>query len=129
MIMSFYSFAVVLIVLVSIVNAGEKVCPGYGFIRPPKDCKSTCSMENDECPFEKKCCFNMEQPCGFHCIVPKDNEPKIGKCPSPFSQVDNQYWMLCDGHFCDVDSECPSAEKCCSNFCGSSVCVHPVHNN
>jgi hypothetical protein len=123
--MSFYSFAVLLLVLVSVANAGEKVCPGYGFMQMPENCKSTCSMENDECPSDQKCCFNMEQPCGFQCIVPKDNEPKEGKCPSSFAHVDNPSWLLCDGHFCDVDSDCKDAEKCCSNTCDALVCISP----
>jgi hypothetical protein len=122
--MSYYSFAILLVVLVSIAYAGQKVCPGYRFMRPPTpSCNSTCSMENDECPSDKKCCFSVREPCGFHCIVPKDNEPKKGTCPSPSAEIKYPYWRVCDAHFCDVDNDCKGAQKCCWNTCGSSVCV------
>jgi len=120
-----YSFAVLLLVIISVANAGQKVCPGYGFILRPENCESACSTEKDECPSGTKCCFRLEQPCGFQCILPKDNEPKVGKCPSPSSQIDNPYWNLCDGHFCDVDSDCKNAEKCCYNLCGTPICIAP----
>jgi len=123
--MFLYSFTVLLLIIVSVVNAGQKVCPGYGFIRPPNDCGSSCSTEKDECPLGQKCCFRIEQPCGFQCIVPKDNEPKAGRCPSSFSEVDTPNWLICDGHNCDVDTDCKDAEKCCPNFCGSPTCVLP----
>ncbi|CAF3205281.1 unnamed protein product [Rotaria sp. Silwood2] len=124
--MSPYSFAVLLfLVIVSIVNAGEKVCPGYGFIRPPDKCESTCSREKDECPQGKKCCFRIEQPCGFQCIVPKDNEKKPGNCPTSATEQQNPYWNLCDGHFCDVDNDCKGDKKCCPNMCGSTICIAP----
>lgn len=123
--MSIYSLAALLLVLVSVTNAGQRVCPGYGFIPPQVNCKSTCSMENDECPSDQKCCFRIGQECGFHCIVPKINEPKQGKCPSPSSENSNPNWFLCDGHQCDVDSDCNDAEKCCINTCGAPVCISP----
>ena len=125
LIMSPYSFAVFLLVIISVVFAGEKVCPGYGFIRPPTNCESSCTTEKDLCASGKKCCFRVEQPCGFHCIIPKDNEPKIGKCPTSVSMIDNPYWGLCDGHFCDVDNDCKGVEKCCFNKCGSKICIAP----
>lgn len=121
--MSFYSFAVLFLITVSMVHAGEQVCPGYGYMPITENCESTCSRENDECPSGTKCCFRMEQPCGLQCLVPKDDEPKAGTCPSPSSKVDNPYWGMCDGHFCDVDSDCKDEDKCCPNLCGSPVCV------
>jgi hypothetical protein len=93
--MSPYSFVVLLVVIVSVANAGEKVC------------------------------YRVEQPCGFQCIAPKDNEPKAGKCPLPSAEVETPLWGICDGHFCDVDSDCKGNQKCCYNPCGSPVCVAP----
>lgn len=125
-IMSLFSFALFVISLMSIVNAGEKVCPGYGYIRTPENCESTCSIEKDECPRGKKCCFRAEQPCGFQCIVPKDNEQKQGQCPSSSSgNISDSNWNLCDGHMCDVDNDCQGTKKCCSNRCSSFVCIKP----
>ena len=124
--MSSYSYIILLIlVIASIANAGKKVCPGYGFIRPPDKCESTCSIEKEECPQGKKCCFRVEQPCGFHCIIPKDAEPKSGTCPKSTTEQNNPYWGLCDGHFCDVDNDCKGVKKCCSNLCGSKICIEP----
>ena len=120
---SFASFLLWLIV--SVVNTRDNVCPGYGFIRPPENCNSTCSPEKDECPLDKKCCFRIEQPCGFHCIVPKLNEQKPGKCPATSSALDNLEWSLCDGRQCDVDNDCKNTEKCCQNLCGSLICIAP----
>lgn len=124
--MNMYSYAALLLMIVSFAYAGQKVCPGYGFIRPPDNCKSTCSMENDECPAGKKCCFRVEQPCGFQCIVPKDNTPKSGSCPASGSSMEDPLWGLCDGHMCDVDSDCQGVKKCCPNMCGSTICVAPA---
>jgi len=123
--MSPYSFAFLFVVIVSVANAGEPVCPGHGFIRPPENCTPTCSPDSDECPSGKKCCFRVEQPCGFQCIVPKINEPKVGKCPKSSSQVADPYWGLCDGHMCDVDTDCKDDKKCCYNMCGAPVCIAP----
>jgi hypothetical protein len=123
--MSPYSFVVLLVVIVSVANAGEKVCPGYGFIRRPQSCEAKCAQEKDECPSGTKCCYRVEQPCGFQCIAPKDNEPKAGKCPLPSAEVETPLWGICDGHFCDVDSDCKGNQKCCYNPCGSPVCVAP----
>ena len=123
--MSLYPFVGLLLIIVTMVNGGAKVCPGYGFIRPPEDCHSTCSTDNDQCPTGKKCCFRIEEPCGFQCIVPKDNEPKKGICPSPSSSGTDANWYLCDGHMCDIDNDCPGVQKCCLNLCGSPVCVVP----
>jgi hypothetical protein len=122
--MSPYSIAVFFLVIISVANAG-KVCPGYGFIRPPDKCESTCSQEKEECPSDKKCCFRLEQPCGFHCIIPKDNQPRAGVCPSSSSEIDTPYWGICDAHFCDVDTDCKGAEKCCHNPCGAPICIKP----
>jgi len=121
-----YSFAVLLVVIVSVISAQREVCPGYGFVPRPENCESTCSRQQDECPLGRKCCFRIEQPCGFHCVVPKINEPKAGKCPSRSSQViDAPDWGLCDVHMCDVDTDCNGAEKCCYNMCHAPVCVAP----
>jgi len=120
-----YLFAVFLLMTISVANAGQKVCPGYGFVQLPENCESTCSSEKDECSSNKKCCFRVEQPCGFHCIIPKDNEPKPGKCPTSVSIEDYPYWGLCDGRFCDVDIDCKGAQKCCHNECGAPICIAP----
>ncbi|CAF2628957.1 unnamed protein product [Rotaria sp. Silwood2] len=111
--------------IVSIVNAGQKVCPGYGFIKPSPNCASTCSTVKDRCPIGKKCCFSMQKPCGFHCIVPKDNQPKRGKCPAPQTKIKNPLWNLCDRHLCDVDNDCKGTTKCCRNACGATICIAP----
>ena len=123
--MSYYSFAILLAALLSIAYAGQKVCPGYGFIRPPENCTVTCSRENDTCAEGLKCCFRLEEQCGFHCIVPKENIPKKGTCPSQSTEINDGEWMLCDGHMCDVDSDCEGDKKCCRNYCGSAVCIAP----
>lgn len=109
----------------AILASGEKVCPGYGFVRIPEKCESSCSPEKDECGNDKKCCFRVEQPCGHHCIVGKDNMKKSGLCPSNTSVKDNPIWGLCDGHMCDVDHDCQGETKCCPNICGSQVCIQP----
>ena len=97
----------------------------YGFVRIPEKCESSCSPEKDECGNDKKCCFRVEQPCGHHCIVAKDNVKKSGLCPSNTSVKDNPIWGLCDGHMCDVDHDCQGETKCCPNTCGSQVCIQP----
>ena len=114
-----------LLLLIGSFVTTEKVCPGYGFVRPPDKCESTCSTENEECPPNRKCCFRIEQPCGYHCIVPKDDVGKVGKCPSTSSEVNDPYWNICDGHFCDVDNDCQGTKKCCRNPCGSPLCLPP----
>ena len=114
-----------LLLIISTSVAATKVCPGYGFMRPPTNCTSTCSNEKDDCPSNKKCCLLIREPCGYHCIVPKDNVAKVGKCPSSSSQVNNPYWNLCDGHFCDVDNDCKGTQKCCHNPCGTPLCLPP----
>ncbi|CAF0789319.1 unnamed protein product [Rotaria sp. Silwood1] len=125
--MSHYLYAVLLLLLmiVSIVNAGQKVCPGYGFVRPPKNCKSTCSPLKDKCPLGKKCCFRLAQPCGFHCIIPKDNQPKRGKCPTSKAKPKYRDWYVCDRHLCDVDNDCKGTWKCCRNPCNAAICIPP----
>lgn len=119
-----FVFVFIVVVLTTLIQSA-KVCPGYGFIRPPTNCESSCSMEKDECPNDKKCCFRVQQPCGFHCIVPKDNQTKSGKCPSTSSDIKEPYWGICDGHFCDVDNDCQGNKKCCVNPCGSPICLSP----
>ncbi|CAF3394917.1 unnamed protein product [Rotaria sp. Silwood2] len=124
--MSPYFYAILLLLaIVSIINAGQKVCPGYGFIKPPNNCKSTCSILKDKCPIGKKCCFRMQQPCGFHCVVPKDNQPKPGKCPLLSSKQIFRNWYVCDLHFCDVDNDCRGTAKCCYNPCRATICIEP----
>lgn len=117
--------ASLLLILISIA-ATEKVCPGYSlFMIKPEKCESTCSPTKDECRDGKKCCYRMGQPCGHHCIVPKDNIKKSGLCPALSSVKDNPVWGLCDGHMCDVDNDCPGEHRCCFNMCGSPVCIQP----
>lgn len=114
-----------LLVTIGFVVAADKVCPGYGFVMMPEKCESSCSPDKDECGNGKKCCFRIEQPCGHHCIVPKDNVKKPGLCPSSTSVKDTALWGLCDGHMCDVDNDCSGETKCCPNMCGSTVCIYP----
>ncbi|CAF2305490.1 unnamed protein product [Rotaria sp. Silwood2] len=126
--MSSYLYAVLLFLMIfSSINAGEKICPGYGYILLPENCTSTCSKENDTCSPDLKCCFRVEEPCGYHCIVPKDNEPKPGICPVSLSSAQYMKWYLCDGHECDVDNDCKRADKCCYNACGMPLCIAPKY--
>ncbi|CAF0752669.1 unnamed protein product [Adineta steineri] len=111
--------------VISGANTGQKVCPGYGFIERPQKCESSCSAEKDECPSGEKCCFRIEQPCGFHCVVPKDNKAKPGNCPTNANMTDNLYWKMCDEHSCDVDNDCHGTNKCCRNQCHSTICIDP----
>ncbi|CAF4221136.1 unnamed protein product, partial [Rotaria sp. Silwood2] len=114
--MSSFSIAILLLMIISLISAA-KVCPGYGHIHEPKNCTSTCSMINDQCPQGKKCCYLKTKPCGFHCVIPKDNIEKLGKCPT--LPTDDPLGSVCDGHFCDVDNDCKGVKKCCSNSCHS----------
>ena len=111
---------VVLFVIISVISTG-KVCHDYGFIPRPDDCVSTCSRMNDQCRNGKKCCYRPEEPCGFHCVFAKEDIKKFGQCPT--GKVSSMQWYLCDASLCDVDNDCPNAEKCCPNICGSKVCV------
>ncbi|CAF1118281.1 unnamed protein product [Rotaria sp. Silwood1] len=122
--MSLIAYIFVVLSIVTIANT-ELVCPGYGFIRPQQPCVDECSPENDHCDVGKKCCYTPLEPCGYHCLVGKDNVAKKGKCPLPSSKQNHQYWNLCDGHFCDVDNDCPRKQKCCPNKCGTPLCIKP----
>ena len=128
--MSPYLFAVSLLVIVSVTNARKRVCPGHGWMPEFEDCNSTCSRKNDlsdNYPSGLKCCHHASpELCGFHCIVPKINIPKPGTCPPHSLKARNDSdWYICDGYFCDVDTDCMNTEKCRSNPCGSSVCILP----
>jgi len=120
--MSFISVTIILLLIISLTNA-RKICPSHGFVPQPRNCKSTCSQIDDQCPIDTKCCYHIGQPCGFHCIIPKNNIKKSGQCPT--LQTDNPSWFLCDAFFCDVDNDCQGLEKCCSNSCGSKICLTP----
>lgn len=111
---------VVLFVIHSLISS-EKVCHDYGFIPRPDHCVSTCSITNDQCREGKKCCYRLEEPCGFHCVFAKEDTKKDGQCPT--GKISNMQWYLCDASFCDVDNDCPAKEKCCSNTCGAKVCI------
>ncbi len=120
--MSSFPIGLLLLLVISLASA-EKICPGYGFVRRPENCTSTCSTSDDRCSTDTKCCYRITEPCGFHCIVPKDNVKKSGQCLN--SQMNNSLWYLCDVHICDVDNDCQGIEKCCSNSCGSKICITP----
>ncbi|UJR25114.1 hypothetical protein I4U23_006473 [Adineta vaga] len=122
--MSKSTYIYVLFALVTIANT-ELICPGFGFIRPQQPCIDQCSPDQDNCETGKKCCYTPEAPCGYRCLVSKNDVEKPGHCPSPQSEQTHQYWRLCDGHFCDVDSDCSCKKKCCSNMCGTKLCISP----
>ncbi len=121
-IMSSISIVIILLLIISLTNP-ETICPGYGYVRVPENCTSTCSSTLDQCPTGTKCCYRIDQPCGFHCITPKDKINKSGRCPT--TQTDNPSWSLCDAFDCDVDNDCQSKKKCCSNLCSSKICIDP----
>ncbi|CAF1235262.1 unnamed protein product [Didymodactylos carnosus] len=103
----------------------ERICPGFGFIIPNGPCNDTCVNDTD-CVKYLKCCYSPAvTPCGYHCVPPKINIPKKGKCPTNST---HPLWYLCDVHFCDVDHECKKSctAKCCPNVCGSLICVEPA---
>ncbi len=50
---------------------------------------------------------------------------KAATCPPSQSDQNDLNWLLCDGHFYDIDGDCQCKQKCCHNMCGSSVCVSP----
>ena len=121
--MSAASLIVILVLIIPLIHGG-KVCHDYGFvavINQSEKCVSTCSKVNDQCPSETKCCYRLEQPCGFHCVNAKDDIKKAGQCPT--KNVSEKDWFLCDASFCDVDHDCPGMKKCCPNSCGSKVCL------
>ncbi|UJR22587.1 hypothetical protein I4U23_025632 [Adineta vaga] len=124
-ILSSFSIAILFMIVISFMNA-EKICPGYGFVPRPENCTSTCSADNDQCIKGLKCCYRPTEPCGYHCIEPKTNITKQGKCPTV--KVDDPMWYLCDAHLCDVDSDCRGKQKCCSNMCGAKICTGPLLN-
>lgn len=116
------SIAVILLLIISLINT-EHICPGYGYVAEPVNCSSTCSQTNDQCPIGRKCCHRIEEPCGFHCIISKDNKKKLGECPTRVTG--KLSWLLCDAVLCDVDDDCQGTEKCCTNVCGSKICLKP----
>ncbi|CAF0776608.1 unnamed protein product [Adineta steineri] len=121
-IMCYFSTVILFFIVISFINT-EKICPGYGFVKFPENCTLTCSTSNDQCTNGTKCCQRLTEPCGFHCIKPKDDVKKSGDCPQ--LQANNPFWFLCDGHYCDVDSDCKGMAKCCTNICRSKICVIP----
>ncbi|CAF1199054.1 unnamed protein product [Adineta steineri] len=110
--------------MVAIGNA-KLICPGYGFIRPLEPCVDQCSLDKDTCGAGKLCCYTPQSPCGNRCLIGKDDAGKKGTCPSSQSEQKDPKWGLCDGHFCDVDNDCSCKKKCCSNKCGSKICISP----
>lgn len=119
--MSTVTYIIALLAIIAITDA-DLICPGYGFIRPQEPCVDECSADKD-CGSGKKCCYTPEAPCGYRCLVGKDNVAKPGECPSSQSEQTDPNWYLCDGHFCDVDNDCRCKKKCCSNKCGSKICI------
>lgn len=107
----------------------EKVCPLYGDVGNEyeyrEDCFDQCQPDDDKCGINKKCCFFRSNPCGYRCIIPKDNREKSGFCPSADSFQINILWSMCDIRLCDVDNDCPADEKCCTNICRAKMCLKP----
>ena len=122
--LSMWKIGILSMMLFLIVD-GELICPGFGFVRPQEPCVEQCNPQNDTCSEGKKCCYTPMEPCGFRCLEGKENISKRGICPSPVSEQEPMNWYLCDGHFCDVDGDCPYKKKCCSNKCGSKICISP----
>lgn len=120
-------YFLILLAIIAITKA-ELVCPGFGFVRPQQPCVDECSTDNDTCPSGKKCCYTPLTPCGYRCLVGKENILKPGTCPLPESNQDESIWLLCDANLCDVDGDCRCKQKCCSNRCGSKVCIAPAKN-
>jgi hypothetical protein len=125
--MSPYFFAVLLLFIVSVVYAAERICPGHGYMGVFDNCNSSCSGD-DSCPPSLKCCHHASSKlCGFHCTLPKHNVPKSGTCPPrSLHAVNHSDWHMCDGHLCDVDTDCKDNEKCCHNPCGAPICIPPA---
>lgn len=123
--MSKLTYIYVLLALTTLARA-ELICPGYGYVFPQQPCVNQCSPDNDNCETGKKCCYTPYTPCGYRCLDGKNNITKSGQCPSTQSEQTNPNWYLCDGHFCDVDSDCPCKKKCCANKCGSKICISAV---
>jgi hypothetical protein len=116
-----YIFVLLAIV---VTNNSELVCPGFGFIRPQQPCVNQCSTDNDTCGSGKKCCYTPETPCDYLCLIGKQNIAKPGTSPpSQFAQTDRN-WRLCD-----VDNDCRCKQKCCSNMCGTLMCISLIENN
>ena len=122
--MSTLTYIFAFLILVTVINS-ELVCPGFGFIRPQEPCVDQCSADNDTCGSGQKCCYTPQSPCGYRCVVGKQNVTKSGSCPSRDSDQSDPNWFLCDGHSCDVDNDCRCKKKCCHNKCGSSICISP----
>ena len=116
---------VLALLAIVVVAKSQLVCPGYGFIRPQQPCVDDCSPDKDTCGSGQKCCYTPLTPCGYHCVVAKQNITKPGNCPSPQSQQSEPNWNLCDANLCDVDGDCPCKKKCCRNLCGAPVCIAP----
>jgi hypothetical protein len=123
--MSTVPYLLILLAILVIVKS-ELVCPGYGFIRPQQPCVNECSPDKDTCGSGQKCCYTPLTPCGYRCLIGKQNITKPGTCPPSQSDQSNPNWRLCDGHFCDVDGDCKCKKKCCPNMCGSLVCIAPT---
>ncbi len=123
--MSIIPCFVILLSIVVIVGA-NMVCPGENSFWPsPRSCVNQCSSDKDNCETGKKCCYTSISPCGFRCVLPKNNKTKRGKCPPALSAQKDDNWILCDAHLCDVDSDCRRRKKCCQNMCGSNMCIRP----
>jgi len=118
------AYFIALVAIITFANS-SLVCPGFGFIRPQEPCVDQCSTENDTCPEGKKCCYTPSTPCGYRCLDAKLNVTRAGSCPSTESEQNYPLWYLCDGDFCDVDSDCRCKKKCCRNKCGTTICINP----
>ena len=82
-------------------------------------CSEECSSDSD-CTNSQRCCSNG---CGHTCSDPV-RIPYVAydlQCPEDYDYV------ICDIQECSDSTECGnSSQLCCSNPCGSSVCVDGV---
>lgn len=126
--MMFHLYWFILFFFIYLISS-EKVCPSYGNTghADRHSCFDQCSPDaTDQCESNKKCCFFLTSPCGYRCIVPKDDQPKSGRCPSPDCKQIEILWSMCDIRLCDVDNDCPANQKCCSNRCNARMCLTPI---
>jgi hypothetical protein len=123
-----FQFFIFLLLIYILFTSTEKVCPSYGNVgfEDRYSCFDQCSPDNDQCEFNKKCCFFLTYPCGHRCIVPKDDKPKSGECPLPNCNQIDVLWSMCHMRLCDVDNDCPDNQKCCSNTCYTRMCLTPT---
>ena len=124
-------YSIFLLLVFIFFTYSEKVCPSYGIdgTTDRNSCFDQCSPADDQCKSNTKCCFFLTHPCGYRCLVPKDDKPKHGKCPPPHCNQMDLLWSVCDIRLCDVDDDCPYDQKCCSNTCNTRICLTPTRQS